>query len=76
MRRLRQLLAGMASILDIQPAPAPRRRRLADRAGVDLKRLKAADADASALRGDWALIGKDLQHAIRREDRRRDGAAR
>lgn len=74
MRRLREFFAGMASILDIQPAPAPRRRRLADRAGIDLSRLKAPDADASALRGDWALIGKDLQHAVRREDRRRDAA--
>lgn len=74
MRRLREFFAGMASILDIQPVPAPRRRRLAERAGVDPRGLKAADADANALRGDWALIGKDLQHAIRREDRRRDAA--
>lgn len=71
MRRIRELIAGMAAILEIQPAPRPRRRRFAERAGVDLQRLRSPDADVTALRGDWSRIGKDLQHAVRHEGQRR-----
>ena len=63
MRRIREILAGMASILEIQPAPKIRRRR------VEVKLRGGAEADAAALRGDWAQVGKDLHQGVRAEKR-------
>lgn len=56
---LRGILAGMASILEIQPPEPPRPRRAAKR-----KPPKRPISDAEAIARDWLCVGQDLQAAL------------
>lgn len=54
---------GFASLLDLDPAPRRRKRRIREQYRADTI-LERSDAEAMAM--DWQAVGEDLRRAVRK----------